>query len=191
MAGIDARGWSADTDVFFTTDHGEMQGDFGMLFKGAFHVDALTRVPLIWRPAPSSGVAPASIEETVGHINLAPTFAAIAGIEADERFQGAPLPLRAGSSHERAICTWDDQPGEHAIRMATLVRERYVCTRYDRSGYYSGDEGELYDLKNDPLQWENRWHDPSYAGLKSDLLADLRDHLPQERIPPLVKVARA
>lgn len=133
----------------------------------------------------------ASIEDPVGHVNLAPTFAAIAGIEADERFQEAPLPLRAGSGHERAICTWDDQPGEHAIRMATLVRDRYVCTRYDHSGYYSGDEGELYDLENDPLQWENRWHDPSCAGLKAELLADLRDHVPQDRFPPLVKVARA
>jgi len=191
MISIGARGWSDDTDVIFTTDHGEMQGDFGMLFKGAFHVDALTRVPLIWRPAPSAGVAPASIEAPVGHINLAPTFAAIAGVKADDRFQEAPLPLRVGSGHERAICTWDDQPGEHAIRMATLVRDRYVCTRYDKSGYYNGDEGELYDLKNDPLQWENRWDDPSCAGLKAELLADLRDHLPQDRFPPLVKVARA
>ena len=28
------RGWLADTDVIFTTDHGEMQGDFGLLYKG-------------------------------------------------------------------------------------------------------------------------------------------------------------
>ena len=45
---IGRRGWNEVTDVFFTTDHGEMQGDFGMLFKGAFHVDALMRTPFIW-----------------------------------------------------------------------------------------------------------------------------------------------
>lgn len=191
MNRIEARGWSSDTDVFFTTDHGEMQGDFGLLFKGAFHVEALTRVPLVWRPAPSAGVAPAAIDEPVGHIDLAPTFAAIARIGTDERFQGAPLPRSAGSLHQRAITTWDDQPGDHAIRMATITRARYVCTRYDRSGYYSGDEGELYDLENDPLQQVNRWDDPACARLKSDLLADLRDHLPADRIPPLAKVARA
>ncbi|RPI46907.1 MAG: sulfatase [Betaproteobacteria bacterium] len=191
LARIAARGWSADTDVVFTTDHGEMQGDFGLLFKGAFHVDALMRASLVWRPAPSAGVVPACIDDPVGHIDLAPTFAAIAGIEADERFQGAALPVAAGSCHERVLTTWDDPPGDHAIRMATITRARYVCTRYDKPGYYHGDEGELYDLQNDPLQLENRWDDAAYAGVKSDLLADLRDHLPADRTPPLVKVARA
>ena len=40
---VEARGWDAQTDVFFTTDHGELQGDFGLLFKGPYHVDALMR----------------------------------------------------------------------------------------------------------------------------------------------------
>ncbi len=38
--------------MVFTTDHGELQGDFGLLFKGPYHVDALMRLPLVWRPAP-------------------------------------------------------------------------------------------------------------------------------------------
>ena len=29
MRAIAARGWEPETDVVFTTDHGEMQGDFG------------------------------------------------------------------------------------------------------------------------------------------------------------------
>ena len=52
---IAERGWDADTDVFFTTDHGELQGDFGLLYKGPYHVDSLMRIPMIWRPAPSRG----------------------------------------------------------------------------------------------------------------------------------------
>ena len=31
---IDSFGWSESTDVFFTTDQGEMQGDYGFLYKG-------------------------------------------------------------------------------------------------------------------------------------------------------------
>ncbi len=34
LAAIAARGWADDLDVVFTTDHGELQGDFGLLFKG-------------------------------------------------------------------------------------------------------------------------------------------------------------
>ena len=51
LARIDERGWGDDVDVVFTTDHGELQGDFGLLFKGPYHVDALMRLPLVWRPA--------------------------------------------------------------------------------------------------------------------------------------------
>ena len=57
LAAIAARGWADDVDVVFTTDHGELQGDFGLLFKGPYHVDGLMRLPLVWRPAPSAGVA--------------------------------------------------------------------------------------------------------------------------------------
>ena len=32
----------------------------------------------------------------------------------------------------------------------------------------------------------NRWDDPDYAGLRSDLVADLYDHLPPAREPRLL-----
>src|SRR5690606_27315283 len=81
LAAVDARGWSDDLDVVFTTDHGEFQGDFGLLFKGPYHVDALMRLPLIWRPAPAAGVVPATVSAPVGLVDLAPTFASIAGMD--------------------------------------------------------------------------------------------------------------
>jgi arylsulfatase A-like enzyme len=90
--------------VFFTTDHGELQGDYGLLFKGPFHVDALMRVPLIWRPAPSLRVKPSEVPEPVGHVDLAPTFCAIAGVEPADWMQGSELPTAFGSRRERALC---------------------------------------------------------------------------------------
>ena len=61
---LEAHGRLENTDVFFTTDHGELQGDFGLMFKGPYHVDALMHLPFIWQPAPvatlSSQSAPRS-----------------------------------------------------------------------------------------------------------------------------------
>jgi hypothetical protein len=37
----------------------------------------------------------------------------------------------------------------------------------------------------DPLQWRNLWNDEGYASIKQDLIADLYDHLPEERQPKL------
>ncbi len=79
---LDQRGWTEDTDIFFTTDHGEFQGDFGMLFKGAYHVEALMHVPFIWRPALVAGVHPATLSAPAGPMDLAPTIANIALLEA-------------------------------------------------------------------------------------------------------------
>ena len=88
LACIERRGWSTDTDVLFTTDHGEFQGDYGLLFKGPYHCDALMRLPLIWRPAPSADVTPATRERAGGHVDLAQTFCRIAGIAEPDWVEG-------------------------------------------------------------------------------------------------------
>ena len=186
---IDTRGWGEDTDVFYTTDHGEMQGEFGLLFKGPYHVDALMRVPMIWRPAPSAEVMPNAITEPVGHLDLAPTFCQVAGLNPDKRMEGAPLPLDTGSDRERVLTEWDSNYLVNEIRLRSIYRDGYICTAYEESNYYNGDEGELYDLNEDPLQWVNLWKDPAHTGLRRDLLADLKDSLPEPRPDPLRAVA--
>ena len=93
LATIDARGWGDDVDVVFTTDHGELQGDFGLLFKGPYHVDGLMRLPLIWRPAPLVGPDGVTVTRPVGLVDLAPTFCAIAGLPVPSWMEGRPLPV--------------------------------------------------------------------------------------------------
>jgi hypothetical protein len=191
MARIRERGWDPDTDVLFTTDHGELQGDFGLLFKGPYHVDALMRVPLVWRPAPSAGVAPAEVPEPVGHLDLAPTFCRVAGVPVPDWMQGTPLPTAPGSGRERVLTEWDSQFAHNDIRLRSIHRDHFTCTAYEPSALYAGTEGELYDLREDPRQWRNLWDDPGYARLRSDLLADLYDNLPPARDPRLVVEAPA
>lgn len=186
---IGRRGWGAETDVLYTTDHGEFQGDFGMLFKGPYHVDALMRVPLVWRPAPSAGVAPAVVDAPVGHVDLARTICAIAGIAPDARMQGAPLPVSGTGGRERVLTEWDGGFGGREIRLRSIFRDGFLCTVCEPSNTHEGNEGELYDLANDPRQWENLWDDRARAGLKRDLVADLYEHLPPARTPPLAQVA--
>src|SRR6185369_16873464 len=180
LASIERRGWTADTDVIFTTDHGELQGDFGLLFKGPYHVDALMRLPLIWRPARSAAVTPATVTRPVGLVDLAPTFCAIAGIAPAETMQGRALPVDDADADargfERVLTEWDSELFGVAVHVRTITRDGWVCTAYEKGFVHDGSEGELYELAADPLQQHNRWDDPAAAGLRSDLLADLRDH---------------
>ncbi|MEZ5738365.1 MAG: sulfatase-like hydrolase/transferase [Burkholderiaceae bacterium] len=186
---IDARGWGQDLDVLYTTDHGEFQGDFGLLFKGPYHVDALMRVPLIWRPAPSAGIGPALVAQPVGHVDIARTVCAVAGVPADPRMQGEILPVSPVNSRERVITEWDGGYDGHDLHLRTICRDGFVCTVCEPGSVHEGTEGELYDLANDPLQFVNLWDDPGKASLKADLIADLYDHLPPRRTPGLEQVA--
>lgn len=182
---IDERGWTADTDVFFTTDHGELQGDFGLLFKGPYHCDALMRLPLIWRPAPSAGVAPAVVADPVGQLDLAPTFCSIAGVPVPDWVEGTPLPTGDGSGRQRVITEWESQFESEDLHLRSLYRDGWVVTVYGAGGGYDGTEGELYDLTEDPHEWVNRWEEPSLRSFRQDLVADLHEHLPPPRVPRL------
>jgi arylsulfatase A-like enzyme len=176
---VSERGWLDDTDVFFTTDHGELQGDFGLLFKGPYHVDALMRLPMIWRPAPSAGVAPAVVPEPVGHVDLAPTFCAVAGVPVAPWMEGSSFPTTAGGpGRERVLTEWDSAHAAGEVHLQTITRNGWVGTTYRPGSWHDGTEGELYDLADDPLQHHNLWDDPSRRAVRDDLIADLHDHMP-------------
>ena len=199
-----AKGWLEDTDVIFTTDHGELQGDYGLLYKGPYHTDSLLRLPMVWRPAPSAGVEPAVVTDPVGQVDLAATFCAIAGIDVPEWVQGEPLPVADGSGRERVLCEWDSQFPAYGMHLRTIYRDGWLCTAYEPSTAgqpngleqhpfikavlgdraldpidirYDGTEGELYQVDEDPHQWHNRWDDPSCRAVRYDLVADLRQAL--------------
>ena len=184
LARIADRGWGDDTDVIFTTDHGELQGDFGLLFKGAYHCDALMRIPMVWRPAPSAREASPSgavVTDPVGQVDLAPTLCAIAGVPVPEWMQGEVLPAADGSGRERVITEWDSQFEHVDMHLRSVYRDGWCATVYQPGGMYEGTEGELYDLAEDPRQWHNRWDDPACATIRTDLVTDLLDHLPPPR----------
>ena len=196
------RGFAADTDVLFTTDHGELQGDFGLVYKGPFHTDALMRIPLVWRPAPSAGVAANAVSDPVGQVDLAPTFCAIAGVDPAPWMQGDALPVGPDPRRERMLCEWDSQFPSHGMHLRTIYRDGWLCTVYEPSTdgqptgleavlgdrvlkpcgiHYDGSEGELYDVEEDPHQFHNRWDDQGLRSWRDTLTADLYEHLAPAR----------
>ncbi len=182
---LEARGWAQTTDVLFTTDHGELQGDFGLLFKGPYHVDSLMHLPLIWRPAPELAAPAAVVESPVGQIDLAPTFCAIAGLEAPDWMEGRPLPESESDARaqgrERVLTEWESEFEGDSIYLRSIYRDEMLCTVYERSSIYpeaDGTIGELYDLREDPEQWVNLWDDPERKAMRRALVDDLYGNLP-------------
>jgi arylsulfatase A-like enzyme len=173
-------GFAERTDVIVTTDHGELQGDFGLLFKGPYHTDALLRLPLIWRPAPCAATAPSVVAEPVGLVNLAPTFLSIAGVPVPEWMEATSLPATDDEATQRgfdaAITEWDSALFGIDVHLRTVVADGWLLTRCDAGTLHDGTEGELYDLGSDPLQRANRFDDPAVADVRRDLLDRLAAH---------------
>jgi arylsulfatase A-like enzyme len=189
LAAVAARGWADDVDVVFTTDHGELGGDFGLLFKGPYHVDGLMRLPLVWRPAPSAGIAPATVTAPVGLVDLAPTFTQVAGLAPPDWMEGRPLPVDDADAtarrFERVLTEWDSELLGVGVHLRTITRDGWVCTTYQPGTVHDGTEGELYALADDPLQQVNRWDDPAVRSIRDDLVDDLRANQRLARSPRL------
>ena len=187
LSAISARGWSNDLDVLYTTDHGEFQGDYGLLFKGPYHVDSLMRLPLIWRPAPRLGVTPSRVSRPVGLVSLASTFADIAGLGRPDYAEAPRLPLHDADAdalgHERVLTEWDSVLFGKIVHLRTIHRDGWTCTAALDGTMNSFGEGELYDVTTDPLQQVNRWNDPAARAIRDDLLADLWASLPPQQTP--------
>ena len=147
------------------------------------------RLPLVWRPAPSSSPTPAVVTQPVGLVDLAPTLCTIAGLDAPDWMQGASLPVDDEDARrrgfERVLTQWDSELSGVGVHLRTITRDGWVCTVYRPGAVHDGTEGELYDLADDPLQQTNRWGDPAVAGLQADLVADLWDHDPPAHQPHL------
>jgi len=190
---IKARGWDNDTDIFFTTDHGELQGDFGLLFKGPYHVDALMRLPFIWRPAPNAHVAPAVVDDPIGTVDLAPTFCKIAGVSIADWMETGPLPAShqeaIGQRRERVITEWENEHGQISVKLKSIYRDGFLLTACEKCSEFEGTEGELYNLNDNPLQHANLWDDAGYRKRRDEMKADLYDNYPKARVPRLAAYA--
>ena len=166
-------GQADHTLVTFTSDHGEMLGDHGLIQKGCRFYEGLVRVPLIlaWPGTIRAGLVSDALVELT---DLAPSLLEAAGAAVPEWMQGRSLlPLAGGVADPRhhrdaVLCEYFDALDAPDATRATMYRER----RYKLVVYHGHGLGELYDLERDPGEFDNLWDDPAHATLKANLLLD-------------------
>jgi arylsulfatase A-like enzyme len=103
------------------------------VYKGPFHTDALMRLPFVWAPAPVAGIAPASVDDPVGQLDLAPTFCAIAGIDPPDGVDGAQLPTEPGAGRDHVVCEWDSILPGYGMHMRSMYHDGWLVTAYEPS----------------------------------------------------------
>ena len=168
---LEETGQREKTVILFTSDHGEMLGDHGLIQKGCRFYEGLVRVPLIfsWPGHFESGLKSDALVEL---LDKAPTLLELAGLKVTDRMQGRSLlPILQGEvsgDHHRDFvrCEYYDAVDMPDGTFATMYRDR----SHKLVVYHGHRHGELYDLEADPDEFENLWDEPGSQGLKLDLM---------------------
>lgn len=154
---LEQSGQAENTLVIFMSDHGEMLGDHGIYFKGPHFYEEAVRVPLILR-LPGVFEGGETREGLVELLDLAPTLLEVAGIEAPPaRLQGHSLTdpdFRRDFVFSEYYNSWT-----HGDAYGSMIRtedEKLVV-------YHGTNQGEYYDLGEDPDEFVNRFADPEKA----------------------------
>jgi arylsulfatase A-like enzyme len=170
---LDEKGLRENTIVIFMSDHGELDGDHGVYFKGPYFYESLVHVPLIIS-CPGTILCGKKSKALVELVDIAPTLLELTGIKVPFYIQGKSFAgLLTGKTkkdeHKQAVyCEFYDCLTNVAYKgyHATM----YFDGRFKIVVHHSQNWGELYDLVVDPDEYKNLWFDPTFRDLKYELI---------------------
>ena len=173
---LEASGQRENTLVIFTSDHGEMLGDHGLVLKGCRFYEGAVHVPLIvsWPghyPARPAQRGPGRTGR------LVPTLLEATNLPVPENVHGMSLlPILRGEAdpnvhHDFVRCEYHDALDRPFASHANMIYDG----RYKLVVYHGHAIGELYDLQQDPDEFHNLWDDPDALSLKHELTKRLFD----------------
>ncbi|CAN5408881.1 sulfatase [soil metagenome] len=170
IAKLRHKGELKNTVVMYDSDNGFFQGEHRVP-KGKNRVyEEATRVPLLIRgPGFPKGQ---KVNTPTVNADIAPTVVKLAKAQPKVRrvLDGRPL---MGIAQKPSVAADRTLLLEQTGAYAAVETKRYQYTEHDDAG-----EKELYDLRKDPFQLENRAGKPAYANVQQALatkLAQLRD----------------
>ena len=175
---LEETGRMDDTMIVFTSDHGDYLGDHWLGEKEFFHEQAV-RVPMIvYDPDPDADTARGNVDDRfIEAIDLVPTFLEACGIDIPDHIvegRSALWRLRSGDGEVRdhaygeldyafyqARLELGVDPHEARLFMVRTAEWKYI--------HALGFGPQLFDLRNDPLEFVDLGRDPGYAQVRNEL----------------------
>ena len=173
---LDAHGLSENTIVIYTSDQGFYLGEHGWFDKRFMYEESL-KIPLLIRYPKEISKGQIS-NDMVLNLDFAPTFLDYAGVDIPEEMQGASMrDILNGQEpeewrQEMYYHYYEYPRSDHHVKRHYGIRtHRYKLIHY----YYDIDEWELFDLKEDPHELMNLYHQAEYADIVSGLKLKLKE----------------
>lgn len=161
---LDETGLTDHTAVFFTADHGEFTGAHRLHDKGPAMYEDIYRIPGMIRVP---GQEPTVRDELVLLTDFTATILELAGVDPSPAVDSRTLmPLIRGEDvewPEEIVCEFHGHHFPYTQRMLRTGDYKLVVNPESTN--------ELYDLRRDPDELENRYHDP--------VMVEIRDRLVQ------------
>ena len=187
LGALDECELTDDTIVVFTSDHGDMMGDHGILYKTVFYEPSV-RVALLMR-VPWLGRKQCMIPGRISQVDLVPTLLELMGEPVPDELQGTSrVPVLEGEStlagndvfiqwtgvgHPTSGFSMDLSERE----METILQAPWrtiVSAEGWKLNLSPVDQCELYDLNADPYEQHNLFDDPAQRGRIRDLADRIR-----------------
>jgi len=151
LRAIEQLGATDDTIVVFTSDHGDMMGDHGLMLKGYMHYRGTLQVPYVIADPRRS---PGRTDSLAGSIDFGPTLLDLCGLDGYDGIQGHSLVPVLDDQTEAVrdlVFIEDDLPAGLAQHGLIPAKTRTFIgadgTKYSR---HSTGEEQLFDLNADP-----------------------------------------
>ena len=158
---VKERGLWENTIIVFTTDHGEMLADHGLMTKGYKHYDASIRCPLIV----AGGGLPCGVNPgLVCTLDFYPSFCDWAGISEEDRPPLEGLSFADVSKQER----WDAVSVAIGNMESVVTDDAWRLTRF-----VDENKGQMFDLSRDPGEQDNLYNDPAHLTKRLELFEKL------------------
>ncbi len=170
---VEARGELDNTVIAFTSDHGELNGDYDLVYKETFF-DGAVRVPMLLNtPASRGGELAGSVSDAfVEWFDIGPTLVELAGGRLDHRQFArslAPLLSDPGAAHRPyAVSEYDNE--------IMILGERWKMALNAAGECYL-----LFDRLQDPAESRNLAGRPEMKETESRLRLQLLEHLLQHQ----------
>lgn len=165
---LEETGYLENAVVIFTSDHGDCLTDHGHSQKWTMY-DTVTKMPaIVWAPGRAAGGR--TVDALCSLMDLGPTILEMAGLD--------PLPKMAARSLMPAV-RGEEFAGRRYVYCESARDVNFTTNDYQtmirsrdwKLVHFVGEnDGQLFDLRNDPDEVRNLWADPACAEKKRELL---------------------
>lgn len=150
LAALDRLGQAGNTIIVFTSDHGDMMGDHGLMLKGFLHYRGTLAVPMVITDPRRS---PGRTQSLSGSIDLGPTLLELADMPGYDGIGGrslVPILDDPAETVRDEVLIEDDFPGALTMDVLAPVKTRTLVTADLRLTRHSDGSEQLFDTVADP-----------------------------------------